>query len=117
LRERSAEKRGGLRGLLDGWRSRPTRLARRVTSVVTEARLSALHCGDFSPGAVLPGADGRASPPRSRQLSPPFVSSTSIHQKQPPIVGPDGDPRPPGAAVTSRSSRRRTRLPPRNVSR
>jgi len=64
LRERSAEKRGGLRGLLGGWRSRPTRLARRVASVVTEARLSALHCGDFSPRgrASGRGREGFPSP-------------------------------------------------------
>ena len=44
--ERSAGKRGGLRHLLSGWRSRPTRSARRVLSVAG---------GEAPPGAPLGG--------------------------------------------------------------
>jgi hypothetical protein len=51
---------------------------------------------------------GGLRPPRSGQLSPPFVRAASSHQRQSPIVGTDGDPRPPGDGVTSPARRRRT---------
>ena len=53
---------------------------------------------------------GGLRPPRSGQLSPPFIRAASSHQRQSLIVGTDGDPRPPGSGVTSPARRRRTWL-------
>ena len=71
-----------------------TRQARRWRSALRpmtrDARLSALHRGDFWPGAALPSA---AFPPQPVQRAP---------RSQ--VVVPGGRcPGPPGAAVTSRS--------------
>jgi hypothetical protein len=64
-------------------------------------------CGFSVPGTVLPGADGGLVPPRSGQLSPPFIRAASSHSRQPVLVPADSDPRPPGARVTSPGSGRR----------
>ena len=71
------------------------------------ARHSALHGGDFCPrGRNFRARTGGLRPPRSGQLSPPFVRAASSHQRQSPIVGTDGDPGPPGDGVTSPARRR-----------
>jgi hypothetical protein len=51
---------------------------------------------------------GGLRPPRSGQLSPPFVRAASSHSRRSPLVGTDGDPGPPGDGVTSPARRRRT---------
>ena len=87
------------------------RLARR-------ARPAALHRGDFCPRGRASGRGGAGVPrPLSGQLSPPFIRAASSHSRQSPIVGTDGDPRPPGSGVTSPARRRRIRLHHRDVSR
>ncbi len=55
------------------------------------------------------GREG-SCPPRSGQLSPPFVRAASSHRRQSPIVGTDGYPRPPGSEVTSLARGRRILL-------
>ncbi len=48
-----------------------------------------------------------SSPSLSGKLSLAFTRTSSSHQRQTPIVGPDGYPGPPGGGVTSPARRRR----------
>jgi len=78
-------------------------------SLAKDARPVALHRGDFCPrGRNFRARTGGLRPPRSGQLSPPFVRAASSHSRQSPLVGTDGDPGPPGDGVTSPARRRRT---------
>ena len=73
------------------------------------ARHSALHGGDFCPrGRNFRARTERIPPPRSGQLSPPFVRATSSHQRQSPVVGTDGDPGPPECVLARHARWRRT---------
>jgi hypothetical protein len=86
-------------------------------SLAKDARLSALHRGDFCPRGRTSGR-GRAGMPRplSGQLSPPFIRAASSHSRQSPIVGTDGDPGPPGSGVTSPARGRRVSSRPHDAS-
>ena len=78
--ERSAERRGGLRGLLGGWRSRPARL-RGVPLPPCDRRKGASR---RSTGGVFLPAPGRALPAdrfvsaSGSQAAPPFGSSALL---------------------------------------
>ncbi len=61
----------------------------------------------LSPGPCFRARTGPEPGPRSGQLSPPFVRAASSHSRQALVVGPDGDPGPPGGEVTSLASGRR----------
>jgi hypothetical protein len=83
-------------------------LARRGARLFRRARLPALHVRLFvSPGPCFRARTGPEPGPRSGQLSPPFVRAASSHSRQALVVGPDGDPGPPGSGVTSLASGRR----------
>src|ERR1019366_4559018 len=72
-------------------------------------RLSSLHGGFSVPGAVISGRGREGFPlPDPAGFRPPSSAPRPATEGRSPIVGTDGDPRPPGAAVTSRRSRRRT---------
>ena len=60
------------------------------------------------PGAVLPGVGQGIYPFCRPAFAKPSSTPASSHSRQPVIVPADGDPRPPGAGVTSPGSRRRT---------
>ena len=104
--ERSAERRGGLRGPLGGWRSRPARL-RGVPSPPCDRRRGASR---RSTGGVFLTAPGRAFgagsrlPPRwERRLT----GSPSASSWQGAVVPPGGAPTPPECGVTSPARGRR----------
>ena len=107
---------GCLRGTPGGRRSRPTRLARRVASVDGGAPPGAPLRRFLAPGLCFRARKDRCSPALIRA---PFAA---LHPRrvQPfkavPLLGTVGDPRPPGAAVTSRDSRRCSRLRLQSVS-
>ncbi len=44
---------------------------------------------------------------RSGALSHTFIQPASSHRRQSPVVGPDGDPRPPESVLTRHGRRRR----------
>ena len=60
------------------------------------------------PGTVLPGVGQGIYPFCRPAFAKPSSTPASSHSRQPVIVPADGDPRPPGAGVTSPGSRRRT---------
>jgi hypothetical protein len=72
-------------------------------------------CGFSVLGAPLPGEDGELFTSLIRALSQPFVRAHVQPLRQPVVVPADGYPRPPGAAVTSRSSGRRPSPAPGSV--
>jgi hypothetical protein len=83
----------------------------RQRALRRRARHSALHGGDFRPrGRNFRARTGGLRPPRSGQLSPPFVHAASSHQRQSPVVGTDGDPGPP-ECVLARHARGRRACP------
>ncbi|MDX6611154.1 MAG: hypothetical protein QOD75_340 [Blastocatellia bacterium] len=84
------------------------RLARRGVPLAKGTRLSALHRGDF-------GLRDRASGARTADSSPTLSRgfrrvrpAPSSHQRQSPVVGPDGYPRPPECVAANHARGRRT---------
>ena len=100
-RERSAEKRGGLRDLLGGWRSRPTRL-RGVSASPCDRRSGASRRstgGDFkSPG---PRFLGRGEPCQSQSSEAPRGAVVMPHERGPEASRVRGTNPPAGAASCS----------------
>ena len=93
---------------------------RPASTSVRMPRRPALHRGDFGPRDRASGRgtgqapDRRAFAPWSRRLSPPFIRTSSSHQRQPHIVGADGDPWPPGDGLRNhpQAPHRRLRVYP-----
>ena len=102
-----------------GWfRSRSAPPERRQAA--TAQRLTARHRGDFCPRDRSSGQRRRAPHSADPDGFPPFTNATSSqHEWQTPVVGPDGDPRPP-ECVRERlppARRRRIPVPPQDASR
>jgi len=65
----------------------------------TAQRLTARHRGDFCPRDRSSGQRRRAPHSADPDGFPPFTNATSSqHEWQTPVVGPDGDPEPPECA-------------------
>ena len=77
-------------------------------------RLSTLHRGDFCPRDRSSGQRRRAPHSADPDGFPPFTNATSSqHEWQTPVVGPDGDPRPPECVRERLPPARRRHIPPR----
>ena len=77
-------------------------------------RLSTLHRGDFCPRDRSSGQRAELSTPLIPTGFPPFTNATSSqHEWQTPVVGPDGDPRPPECVRKRLPPARRRHIPPR----
>jgi hypothetical protein len=82
-------------------------------------RLSARHRGVSVRGAVLPGTwpGHRACARRPGGFPPVPVPRPADKVRQSPVVGPDGDPRPPEPVLARHDRRRRIPLHIQNASR
>jgi hypothetical protein len=92
----------------------PQRSVRIAGQQRPRKRLSTLHRGDFCPRDRSSGQ--RRRPPQSADPDgfPPFTNATSSqHEWQTPVVGPDGDPRPPECVRERLPPARRRHIPPR----
>src|SRR6185312_7623344 len=111
--ERSAGRRGGLRDLLSGWRSRPRRL-RGVSFLLAIGgrRLPALHLRRFlSPWGRASGRrQATTALIRSGGHRSFIVHTCSPARGQPVVMPADGWLGPPGSAVTSPARGRRISL-------
>ena len=92
----------------------PQRSVRIAGQQRPRKRLSTLHRGDFCPRDRSSGQRRRAPHSADPDGFPPFTNATSSqHEWQTPVVGPDGDPRPPECVRERLPPARRRHIPPR----
>ncbi len=85
--------------------------------IATANAAANIRCGVLGVGTVLPGEDGGAYRPLIRPAFAAFVLTASSRERQSHVVGPDGDPQPPGRVAANHARGRRASFHFKNASR
>ncbi len=118
LRRRQTKERIALRRSIDAACDASKEAANRSARIFATANAAAIiRCGVSGVGTVLPGEDGGAYRPLIRPAFAAFVLTASSRERQSHVVGPDGDPQPPGRVGANHARGRRASFHFKNASR